>query len=56
MGDAPRFQNIVARVREKDLITDPCSELALYHVGILVSIMVNMRRDKSPRLQRVLDY
>jgi hypothetical protein len=56
MGYASRFQNIVAWVCEKDLVTDPGSKLALYHVGILVSIMVKVRWDKSPRLQRVLDY
>src|SRR2546427_8176914 len=56
MRNASRFQNIVAWVREEDRVTDPCSELALYHIGILVSIMVDVRRDKSPWLQRVLDY
>src|SRR5436853_788636 len=56
MGDASRFQNIIARVREKYLVTDPCSELAFYHVGIFVSIMVKVRRDKSSRLHRAFDY
>src|SRR2546428_7982855 len=28
MRNAPRFQNIVAWVREEDRVTDPCSELA----------------------------
>ena len=56
MGDAPRFQNIVAGVCEKDLVTNPCPELAFYNVGILVSIVVKMRWDKSPGLHRVFDY
>src|SRR2546428_13629958 len=56
MRNASRFQNIVACVREEDRVTDPCSELALSHIGILVSIMVDVRRDKGPWRQRVVDY
>jgi hypothetical protein len=55
VGDAARLEDVAARPGYVVAVADPDADLAAQDVGELVLVVVDVRRDESARIERVLD-